>query len=191
METGVSGVAILTYASRDGQARRIAERIGQVLAVTPRDLKTDPPSASELAAAPLLVLIAAVRYGKHLPEADAFLGEYAKSPARPPLALASVNLTARKEGKRSAEGNAYLRKLIARYRLQPALAIAFAGRLDYARYRWSDRQLIRFIMLLTGGPTDPATCVEYTDWQEVDSFARRARAMQNESIQIDGKGSCG
>ena len=132
---------------------------------------------AELATAPLLVVVAAVRYGKHLPEADAFLGDYAKLSAPAPLALASVNLTARKEGKRSAEDNAYLRKLIARCRLKPAIATAFAGRLDYARYRWSDRQLIRFIMLLTGGPTDPLTSVEYTDWDAVDEFAGRAALL--------------
>jgi menaquinone-dependent protoporphyrinogen oxidase len=173
----VAGAAILTYASRDGQARRIAERVAQVLQVRPRDLQTDVPGAIALAAAPLLVVIAAVRYGKHLPEADDFLAGYADLEVRPPLALASVNLTARKEEKRSAQGNAYLRKLIAQYRLAPALATAFAGRLDYARYRWSDRQLIRFIMLLTGGPTDTSTCVEYTDWAAVDEFARQSAQL--------------
>ena len=30
----------------------------------------------------------------------------------------------------------------------------FAGKLDYQRYRFMDRNIIRFIMLVTGGPTD-------------------------------------
>jgi len=64
-----------------------------------------------------------------------------------------------------------LRKTIARHRLAPALVTAFAGRLDYRRYRWRDRQIIRFIMLLTGGPTAADTCVEYTSWDAVDAFA--------------------
>ena len=85
--------------------------------------------------------------------------------ARPPLALASVNLTARKPAKTTASGNTYLRKLIARHHLAPALAVAFAGRFDYRSYSWRDRQIIRFIMLLTRGPTDPDTCVEYTSWR--------------------------
>jgi len=91
----------------------------------------------------------------------------------PPLAFASVNLTARKPGKTSATGNPYVRKLIARAGLTPALAVAFAGKLDYRRYTWRDRQIIRFIMLLTGGPTDPDTCIEYTSWPAVDEFAAR------------------
>ena len=59
----------------------------------------------------------------------------------------------------------------------PALATAFAGRLDYRRYSWRDRQIIRFIMLLTKGPTDPATSIEYTSWQAVDDFAARIAAL--------------
>jgi menaquinone-dependent protoporphyrinogen oxidase len=174
MRNGGSRI-LVGYATRDGQSRRIADRISARLesGPAPRCLSTDPPSPAEIGGASLLVVVAAVRYGKHLPEADRFLAAYAKLAGAPPLALASVNLTARKPGKMSAEGNAYLRKLIARHRLKPALATAFAGRLDYARYRWSDRHLIRLIMWLTGGPTDLRTSAEFTDWQKVDDFADR------------------
>ncbi len=170
---------LIRYATRDGQAHRIADRIAARLGspLAARCLRTDPPSPEELSRAPLIVVVAAVRYGRHLPEADRFLAAYSKLSAAPPLALASVNLTARKAGKTSAESNAYLRKLIARHRLRPALAMAFAGRLDYARYRRSDRQLIRLIMWLTGGPTDLRTCVEYTDWRAVDEFSDQAARL--------------
>ena len=161
------------YATRDGQARRIAEHICRRLddGTEARNLLPELPASIELAAAPLVVLVGAVRYGKHLPEVDRFLAAYRALPAPPPLALASVNLTARKPGKTTASGNAYLRKAIARHALAPALAVAFAGRLDYRRYSWRDRAIIRFIMLLTGGPTDPDTTVEYTSWRAVDDFA--------------------
>ncbi len=164
------------FATRDGQSRRIAEHIFCRLTYSgnlpaPRDLALSLPDSSELAEASLIVLVAAVRYGKHLPETDHFLAAYQALTSSPPLALASVNLSARKPDKTSVGGNPYLRKLIARHRLTPALAVAFAGRLDYRRYHWLDRQIIRFIMLLTGGPTDPKTCIEYTSWNAVDEFA--------------------
>ena len=135
------------------------------------DLALASPRSGELAGAPLIVLVAAVRYGRHLPEAGRFLAAYRAPPSPPPLALASVNLSARKPGKSDRVGNPYLRKLIARHGIAPALATAFAGRLDYPRYGWFDRQIIRFIMLLTGGPTDPNSCIEYTSWGAVDEFA--------------------
>jgi len=104
------------------------------------------------------VLVAAIRYGRHLPEAERFLAIYRSLSSPPPLALASVNLVARKTVKTTVAGNPYLRKFIARHRLAPAVAVAFAGRLDYRRYGWLDRQIIRFIMLLTGArpPRTPA-----------------------------------
>ena len=75
------------------------------------------PTPEDLTAASLIVLVAAVRYGKHLPEADRFLATYRSLASPPPLALASVNLTARKPEKTTATGNAYLRKTIARHGL--------------------------------------------------------------------------
>ncbi len=60
-----------------------------------------------------------------------------------------------------------------RHRLKPALAAAVAGRLDYPHYRWLDRQIIRLIMKMTGGPTDPQSCIEFTAWDAVDDIAVR------------------
>lgn len=170
------------YATRDGQSRRIALRICERLAahgigVAPRDLAGAWPVAEELASAAVVVLVAAVRYGRHLPEARRFLACYRALAPAPALALASVNLTARKPGKSSANTNPYLRKLVAQTGCRPVAAAAFAGRLDYPRYGWLDRQLIRSIMWLTGGPTDPGACVEYTAWDAVDAFAARVAEL--------------
>jgi menaquinone-dependent protoporphyrinogen oxidase len=172
----------LFYATRDGQSRRIAERIADRLAalgapVVPRDLAGVSLTPSSLAAARLVIVVAAVRYGRPLPEAEQFLAGFRMLREPPRLVLLSVNLTARKPGKDTVEGNAYLRKSIVRHRLAPVLALAIGGRLDYSRYRWMDRQMIRFIMKLTGGPTDPGTCVEYTRWDVVDDIAARIAAL--------------
>jgi menaquinone-dependent protoporphyrinogen oxidase len=166
----------LFYATRDGQARRIAERIQarlaeQGVAARPVDLAAGLPGAAELARIPLVVLVAAVRYGRHLKDATRFLARYRSLALPPPLVLVSVNLTARKPGKDTREGNPYLRKLIGRHRLEPAVAVAIGGRLDYALYRWWDRAIIRLIMRLTGGPTDPATAIDYAKPEAIDDVA--------------------
>lgn len=172
----------LFYATRDGQSQRIAERIASRLAelgisALTQNLAAGQPAPSRLAEAELVAIIAAVRYGRLLPEAEQFLSTYRALPKPPGLVLLSVNLTARKPGKDTAEGNVYLRKSIIRHRLTPVLALAIAGRLDYSRYGWMDRQLIRFIMKLTGGPTDPATRIEFTPWHAVDQVALRIAAL--------------
>lgn len=169
---------LLLYATRDGQARRIATRIASGLAdegigISPHNLALGLPVMCELAAVPLVVLVAAVRYGRHLPEAERLMAAYRASASQAPLVFISVNLTARKPDRNSAETNQYLRKSIARHGLTPAFATAVAGRLDYRRYGWRDRQIIRLIMKLTGGPTDLQSCTEFTDWSAVDAIARR------------------
>jgi len=169
---------LLFYATRDGQSRRIAAYVAARLAergigAAPHDLAGGFPGPAELAAARLVVVVAAVRYGRHLPEAERFFATYRASLAPAPLVFVSVNLTARKPGKDTEAGNQYLRKSIARHRLKPVLAVAVAGRLDYPHYGWLDRQIIRLIMKLTGGPTDPQSCVEFTVWKAVDGIAWR------------------
>jgi menaquinone-dependent protoporphyrinogen oxidase len=168
---------LLFYATRDGQSRQIALKVAAVLGErgiesNPHDLAETFPTMDDLARTPLVTLIASVRYGNHLKEAEQLLSLYDSMASPPPLALASVNLTARKPGKDTAQGNAYLRKWIARHHHKPTLATAIAGRLDYPRYGWFDRQMIRLIMKMTGGPTDPQARVEYTSWDAVDRFAQ-------------------
>lgn len=167
---------LLCYASHDGQTRRIAERIaarleGAGFAAALTDLGARQPEAAEVADAPAVVVLAAIRYGHHLPPARAFLTRHRDRLADKPLAVLSVNLTARKPEKRTLEGNAYLRKWMAQARLRPQVAAAVAGMLDYPRYGWFDRMMIRLIMKITGGPTDPKAKVEFTDWAAVDGLA--------------------
>jgi menaquinone-dependent protoporphyrinogen oxidase len=176
---------LLLYASHDGQARRIATRIAarlseQCIAALPRDLATDLPAPEELDAAPLVVAVAAVRYGRHLAAAERLLAAYKTSGSLAPLLFVSVSLTARKPGRDTIETNQYLRKSLLRHGVTPAFATAIAGRLDYPRYGWLDRQIIRLIMKLTGGPTDLRCCTEFTDWDAVDAVARRVVAMAGE-----------
>jgi menaquinone-dependent protoporphyrinogen oxidase len=176
-----AGLVRVGFASRDGHAaaiaRHIAERLrASGLTAESVDLAEDRPVAEILAGTTLMVVVAAVRYGKHLAPAERFLEACHTHANKPPLALASVNLTARKPAKRTAETNPYLKKLIDRHNLRPIAATTFAGKLDYPKYRWLDRQMIRLIMYLTGGPTDGTSTIDYTEWDSVDAFADAIKA---------------
>ena len=87
------------------------------------------------AEAQLVVLVAAIRYGRHLREAERFLAVYRALPVPPALVFLSVSLVARKPGKRTAQNNTYLRKSIARHKLVPAFASAIGGRLGLCAVR--------------------------------------------------------
>lgn len=74
------------YASRDGQARKIADYISAKLTargvvVAAENLAEASSAATAIAGQELIVVVAAVRYGAHLKEADNFLAAY-RQPAR-------------------------------------------------------------------------------------------------------------
>jgi menaquinone-dependent protoporphyrinogen oxidase len=99
-----------------------------------------------------------------------FINDNAQTLATKPSAFFSVNVTARKPNKNTPETNPYMPKFLKQISWQPSELAVFAGRIDYPRYSTFDRLMIRFIMWITKGPTDPNTVIEFTDWQAVEKF---------------------
>jgi menaquinone-dependent protoporphyrinogen oxidase len=124
-----------------------------------------------------VVIGASIRYGKHRPSVLQFIGANLPLLDSKPNAFFSVNIVARKPEKNRPDTNPYLRKFLQKTPWKPRLLAVFAGRLDYPRYRPLDRMMIRLIMRLTNGPTDPSAVVDFTDWQQVDRFAQSIAAM--------------
>ena len=89
-----------------------------------------------------------------------------------PNAFFSVNVVARKPEKNTPETNPYLKKFLKQIAWKPKHLAVFAGKLDYPMYSYWDKQIIRFIMWMTKGPTDPETVIDFTDWKQVESFGR-------------------
>ena len=172
---------LLACSTVDGHTRTICQRIEQRLAaaghaVTLRAM--EEVTAADVTAHDKVVVGASIRYGKHRPNVLAFANEHAAQLAARPSAFFSVNIVARKPQKNRAETNPYVIKFLQQVRWRPTVADVFAGKLDYPRYRFFDRLMIRFIMLVTKGPTDPTVVVEFTDWDRVDAFAQQVGAMQ-------------
>ena len=94
-----------------------------------------------------------------------------------PNALFSVNVVARKPGKDVPEGNPYLQKFLRTIAWKPQRLAVFAGRIDYPSLGPVDRTMIRFIMWMTNGPTDPKAVVEFTDWSRVEAFGADVAKM--------------
>lgn len=84
----------------------------------------------------------------------------------------SVNLVARKPDRDRVETNTYVQRFLKRIDWRPDAVAIFAGKLNYPIYSFWDRQVIRLIMWMTNGPTNPDAVVDYTDWDRVEAFAR-------------------
>ena len=55
---------------------------------------------------------------------------------------------------------------------KPKKLAVFAGKIEYPKYNFIDKYAIKFIMLVTKGPTDTSQTYEFTNWKEVENFAR-------------------
>ena len=172
---------LLLYSTTDGHTLKICQRLQQVIEndlnqVTLARVETfrqlDLPSFDRI------VLGASVRYGKHSPQVFDFINRNLALLDSKPNAFFSVNIVARKPEKNRPETNPYLIKFLKQIPWQPKKLAVFAGKLDYPKYGFLDRQMIRLIMLITKGPTDPKTVVEFTDWHQVEAFAREICEMQ-------------
>lgn len=171
---------LIAYSTVDGHTRKISERLraqlealGHTVALHSIDAQQHPdPQGFDT-----VVIGASIRYGNHRPNVLAFIERYRRALETRPSAFFTVNVVARKPGKDTPEGNPYMRKFLRQCPWRPALLGVFAGKLDYSKYRFADRHMIRFIMFLTHGPTNLDACVEFTRWPAVDAFARRVAAL--------------
>jgi len=166
---------LILYSTVDGHTVRICERLQQVAGqaghqATLAALKDNP--GIDLAPYDKFVVGASIRYGKHRPYVIQFMRANRAALQAKPCAFFSVNIVARKANKSTPETNPYVTKFVKRIGWRPKLLGVFAGKLDYPRYDFWDRNIIRFIMLLTRGPTDPSTVVDFTDWKQVEAFGQ-------------------
>jgi menaquinone-dependent protoporphyrinogen oxidase len=176
----MSHQTLLAYSTTDGHTVHICERIKFYLTALGQRVTIASIAQADqmdLSQFERIAVGASIRYGKHQPEVAAFIARHQAVLESRPSAFFTVNIVARKPNKNRPENNPYLLKFLRNINWKPALLDVFAGKLDYPRYGWLDRQMIRFIMLLTKGPTDPSTVKEFTDWQRVEAFAHAFDAL--------------
>ncbi|MBI5141697.1 MAG: menaquinone-dependent protoporphyrinogen IX dehydrogenase [Nitrospirae bacterium] len=171
---------LIIYSTTDGQTRKICRRLQQVIEQQTHQVTVVPVQDAhsiDLAAFDKIVIGASVRYGKHSPLIADFIQKNRLLLESKPNAFFSVNVVARKPEKCKPESNPYLQKFLNRILWKPKELAVIAGRLDYPSYGFLDRTMIRLIMWMTKGPTDPNTVVEYTDWKQVEDFGCLISAM--------------
>ena len=164
---------LLLYSTNYGLSKKICERLqaslqskGERAEVAPLVGHTVDPKSFDA-----IVIGASIRHGKHSPAVLEFIRANRSLLESKPSALFSVNLVARKPLKNTPQTNPYLKRLVAQSPWKPTLTGVFAGELDYSRYGPIDKHMMRLVMWINKGPTDFATKVQFTNWDEVERFA--------------------
>jgi len=165
---------LIIYSTTDGHTVEICHRMIPVIEQQAHRVKLvgiNEVNSVDLLAFDKIVIGASIRYGKHSPLVVDFIRRNETILDSKPNAFFSVNVVARKPAKNQPDTNPYLKKFLKRITWKPKHLAVFAGKIDYPRYSPFDRFMIRLIMFITKGPTDPKSVIEFTDWRQVEDFA--------------------
>lgn len=164
---------LIIYSTRDGQTLKICQRLQLVIEQQSHQVALVPIQDVDrvaLESFDKIVIGASIHYGRHDPRVLAFIRQNQSILDSKPNAFFSVNVVARKPDKQTPNTNPYLKKFLKQIRWKPKQVAVFAGKINYPTYSLFDRSIIRLIMWMTKGPTDPSAVVEFTDWDQVDAF---------------------
>ena len=172
---------LIAYSTTDGHTQEIANRLRRVIEQQGHRvtiISIGGESDNDLNQYDKIIVGASIRYGKHSNQVYRFIEKNQNVLDGKPNAFFSVNVVARKPEKNTPETNPYLQKFLKQIRWNPKQLAVFAGKVDYPRYRFWDRQMIRLIMSMTKGPTDPKAVIEFTDWEQVEVFGCLVSKME-------------
>ena len=173
---------LIAYSTTDGQTKLVCEKIKSVLDDT---FKVDLHSIQNIKedfellnkSFEHVIVGASIRYGKHSYEVYDFIKTNIKFLESSNNSFFSVNVVARKSEKNSPETNPYIKKFLTLSDWTPKKLAVFAGKVDYPKYRFIDKHMIRLIMWITNGPTDISKTYEFTDWEKVEEFAHEIKKI--------------
>ena len=164
---------VLIYSTTDGHTRKICSRLLEIIEKKDNTVTLVPVEKVDeldLNTFDKIVIGASIRYGKHSTKIYDFINKNTHILDNKPSAFFSVNVVARKPNRNRPETNPYLKRFLKQIPWKPETLAVFAGKIDYQKYKIWDRFMIRMIMWITKGPTHPETNIEFTDWDQVDSF---------------------
>lgn len=165
----------IIYSSTDGHTIKICEKIIEIIKHESIISLSSIEEADslDLESFDFILVGASIRYGNHKANLFSFIKNNLESLNKKNTAFFNVNAVARKEDKNTPATNPYLIKFLKKVAWKPTLLEVFAGKISYPKYHFFDKHMIRFIMWMSKGPTDPSKVFEFTDWKKVESFGKK------------------
>jgi menaquinone-dependent protoporphyrinogen oxidase len=185
------------YATREGQTRRIAERIADQIRRHGLDSRALPIISEEASQVDWtrvrgVAVGASLHMQRHQPEAVAFARAHHQALSALPSLFFSVSLAA--ASVRASELDA-ARRIAEQFPSDtgwtPSRVASVAGRLAYTQYNWFVRFFMRRIAVKEGGSADTTRDHEYTNWEQVERLADELayEVRRREIFPRDGQAS--
>ena len=167
--------SLIIYSSTDGQTKIICEKIKNFSknSESIKLISLEEAHDFNLQSYEDIIIGASIRYGKHNKNLYKFISSNKETLEKKRSAFFSVNVVARKPEKNTPETNPYMQKFLKISSWQPNKLAVFAGKVDYPKYGFFDKHIIRLIMFITKGPTDTSRSFEFTDWSKVEDFSNQ------------------
>jgi len=171
---------LILYSTVDGHTKKICEYINKKLK-NKRIISISSLEESvkfNLEQFDEIVIGASVRYGYHRKNVYEFIRNNKSILNDKRTVFFSLNLTARKSEKNTADTNPYVYKFLKKINWEPTIKDVFAGRLDYPNLDTLNKLAILFIMVITNGPKDTSKTYELTDWKRVDILIKKIEKLK-------------
>ena len=170
---------LIIYSSTDGQTKKICEKIKENLPSGNKFklISLDEALNFNLEKCEKIIIGASIRYGRHNKKVLDFIIKNKNILDLKKTAFFSVNVVARKEEKSTPETNPYVLNFLKETNWKPNKLSVFAGKVDYPNYNFINKIVIRFIMMITKGPTDINNSYEFTNWENVRKFAKEVEKL--------------
>jgi len=176
--------AAVFYATRQGQARKLAERIAADLGAHGMDVKLENVrtirAPIDWRAYTTVCLTASVHAGHHEREMIEFVRANREELQRLGAVFLSVTLseagaedrhaTAERRERSAADARRMIDVFVEQTGWKPARSLPVAGALAYSHYNFLMRFFMKRIARAQGAPTDTSRDYEFTDWVAVDRF---------------------
>jgi len=167
---------LVVYATRDGQTRKIAERIATVLRARRHVVElldaARAPQDLDLSRFQAVLIGSPIRAQGYLRPVVRFVQSHRTTLDRLPTLFFSVGLAVvSKVHDGRAQTMQIVERLVAETGWRPRRVELVAGALPYTRYNFLVRFVMRRISKKEGGDTDTSRDYEYTDWSAVERFA--------------------
>ena len=170
---------LIIYSSTDGQTKKICQKIKENLPFGNKFklISLDEALYFNLEKCEKIIIGASIRYGRHNKKVLDFIIKNKNILDLKKTAFFSVNVVARKEEKSTPETNPYVLNFLKKTNWKPNKLSVFAGKVDYPNYNFFNKIVIRFIMMITKGPTDINNSYEFTNWENVRKFAKELEKL--------------
>jgi menaquinone-dependent protoporphyrinogen oxidase len=168
---------LVLYGTTDGHTAKIATRLGEIFRALGWDVTVAHAGRVSTDAWPErydgIVVAASIHIGSYQGPVRRWVQAHAEQLSRMPSAFLSVCLAVlEKRPEVHQEVQDIILRFLRRTGWRPTLVKPVAGALPYTRYGWLKKWMMRRMVAKISADTDTTRDYEYTDWDDLDAFAR-------------------